>query len=137
MRQKELCFKHKRALNSWERGLLNSLGYVSDGYQEANVVKLTFQLNGAPVDALTAIVHKSNVEHVGRAVALRLKDVLSRQQVPLVLLLLLHDRQRTFLFFIPVLILKPHSYSDSAAHPSRHHYRHYPAVSLLRTPVPF
>jgi GTP-binding protein LepA len=38
------------------------------------------QLNGAPVDALTTIVHKSNVEHVGRAVALRLKDVLSRQQ---------------------------------------------------------
>jgi elongation factor 4 len=57
-----------------------SLEYVSSGYQDANVVKLTFQLNGSAVDALTTVVHKSNAERVGRDIAGRLKDVLSRQQ---------------------------------------------------------
>jgi len=57
-----------------------SLEYVSDGYQDANVVKLTFNLNGSAVDALTTIVHKTSAEKVGRQIVMRLKDVLSRQQ---------------------------------------------------------
>ena len=57
-----------------------SLEYANYGYQDANVVKLTFVLNGNPVDALTTIVHKSNTEKVGRAIAVRLKEVLTRQQ---------------------------------------------------------
>ncbi len=44
------------------------------------MVKLQFALNGAPVDALTTIVHRANAERLGRTLALRLKEALARQQ---------------------------------------------------------
>jgi GTP-binding protein LepA len=49
------------------------------GYRESDLVKLTIMVNGEPVDALSSIVHRSHSEERGRAVLLRLKDLIPRQ----------------------------------------------------------
>ncbi|EKX46254.1 hypothetical protein GUITHDRAFT_157755 [Guillardia theta CCMP2712] len=57
-----------------------SLEYEPAGFQQAQISKVTFHLNGKPVDALTTIVHHTNAEQVGRRVTEKLKEVLDRQQ---------------------------------------------------------
>ncbi|KAJ1797973.1 Translation factor guf1 mitochondrial [Coemansia sp. RSA 2399] len=56
-----------------------SFDYEDDGYSESDLVKMEVLLNGEPVDALAAVMHRSSVVNVGRAIAKRLKDVIRRQ----------------------------------------------------------
>lgn len=56
-----------------------SLDYHMWGYQTTDAVKLDILLNGDMVDALSTIVHRSNAAARGRALALRLKDIIPRQ----------------------------------------------------------
>jgi GTP-binding protein LepA len=49
------------------------------GYQTTDAVKLDILLNGEMVDALSTIVHRSNAASRGRALAVRLKDIIPRQ----------------------------------------------------------
>ncbi|KAJ2722801.1 Translation factor guf1 mitochondrial [Coemansia sp. Benny D115] len=56
-----------------------SFDYEESGYQASDLVKMEVLLNGEPVDALAAVMHKSNVVTVGRDMAKRLKDVIRRQ----------------------------------------------------------
>ncbi|PWN47110.1 GTP-binding protein lepa [Violaceomyces palustris] len=57
-----------------------SFDYVEDGYQTADLVKLTFLISSAPVDALAMVLHRSKALYAGRAWAKKLKGVVPRQQ---------------------------------------------------------
>lgn len=56
-----------------------SFDYEEAGYQEADLVKMNILLNGAPVDALSVIVHRSNALNVGKQLTQKLKKVIHRQ----------------------------------------------------------
>ncbi|KAG9291219.1 hypothetical protein G9A89_021721 [Geosiphon pyriformis] len=53
--------------------------YEDMGYQSADIVKMNVLLNKRPVDALAAILHRSQLDRIGREWAKRLKDVIPRQ----------------------------------------------------------
>ncbi|KAJ1943864.1 Translation factor guf1 mitochondrial [Linderina macrospora] len=56
-----------------------SFDYEEAGYGPSDLVKMEVLLNGEPVDALAAVMHKNNVVTIGRDLAKRLKDVIRRQ----------------------------------------------------------
>jgi len=65
-------------LKSGTRGYA-SMNYQFKEYKPENLVKLEILVNGEPVDALTAIVHKDDAYHKGQALVSRLKKLIPRQ----------------------------------------------------------
>ncbi|CDS14112.1 hypothetical protein LRAMOSA06282 [Lichtheimia ramosa] len=53
--------------------------YEDAGYEESDLVKMTVLLNHKPVDALSIILHRSQVDVVGRDWVKRLKNVIQKQ----------------------------------------------------------
>ncbi|KAI7883942.1 GTP-binding protein lepa [Lichtheimia hyalospora FSU 10163] len=53
--------------------------YEDAGYEESDLVKMTVLLNHKPVDALSIILHRSQVDIVGRDWVKRLKNVIQKQ----------------------------------------------------------
>ncbi len=66
------------ALKSRTKGYA-SLDYEPDGYAEADLVKLDILLNGQPVDAFSAVLHKDKAQPHGRAMAEKLRELIPRQ----------------------------------------------------------
>jgi GTP-binding protein LepA len=74
----EVVFDFYDRLKSISRGYA-SFDYQIDGYEEGDLVKMSILVNNEPVEALAAIVHRSQAEARGRALCQRLKDLIPRQ----------------------------------------------------------
>ena len=65
-------------VKSLSRGFA-SLDYHFVRNEAAPLVKVDIMINGDPVDALAAIVHKDGAHQLGRSLALKLKTLIPRQ----------------------------------------------------------
>jgi GTP-binding protein LepA len=75
----EIVFDFYDKLKSMTRGYA-SFDYSPKDYRKSDLVKLDIKLNGDPVDALSALVHRDKAAAFGRRICSRLKDLLPRQQ---------------------------------------------------------
>jgi len=75
----EIIFDFFDSLKSRTRGYA-SLDYEEAGEQEANLVKVDILLQGEPVDAFSAIVHKDSAYAYGNKMTTKLKELIPRQQ---------------------------------------------------------
>ncbi len=75
----EIIFDFFDQLKSRTKGYA-SLDYEPTGQQPADLVKVDILLNGEPVDAFSAIVHKDKAYNYGVQMAQRLKTLIPRQQ---------------------------------------------------------
>ncbi|MDR0311690.1 MAG: translation elongation factor 4 [Acidobacteriota bacterium] len=71
-------------LKSASRGYA-SLDYRLSGYQESRLVKLDILVSGDPVDALSLIVHQDSSIVRGRALAVKMKELIPRQMFEIVI----------------------------------------------------
>ena len=56
-----------------------SFDYQIDAYRKGDLVKVSILVNGEPVDALAMITNKEQAEQRGRAICIKLKDLIPRQ----------------------------------------------------------
>jgi len=75
----EIVFDFYDRLKSITRGYA-SFDYQPLDYRKSDLVKLDMMLNGDPVDALSALVHRTKAQSFGRKICKRLKELLPRQQ---------------------------------------------------------
>lgn len=75
----EIVFDFYDRLKSLSRGYA-SFDYTPIEFRQSDLVKLDIKLNGDPVDALSALVHRTKAEAFGRRICQRLKELLPRQQ---------------------------------------------------------
>jgi GTP-binding protein LepA len=75
----EVVFDFYDRLKSITKGYA-SFDYEILGYEVNDLVKVSVMINGDPVDALSLIVHKDRSQSRGRALCVRLKDLIPRQQ---------------------------------------------------------
>ena len=80
----EIIFDFFDALKSRTRGYA-SLDYEPVGYEESDLVKLDFLLNGDLCDALSQIIHREKAYARARRIAEKLKEAIPRQmfEVPI------------------------------------------------------
>lgn len=75
----EIVFDFYDRLKSTTRGYA-SFDYHPLDYRQSDLIKLDIKLNGESVDALTALVHRSKAEIVGRKMCKKLKEILPQHQ---------------------------------------------------------
>ncbi len=75
----EIVFDFYDKLKSCTRGYA-SFDYNPLDYRESDIAKMDILLNGDPVDALSALIHRSRGQDFGRKLCSKLKDLLPKQQ---------------------------------------------------------
>ncbi len=75
----EIVFDFYDRLKSVSRGYA-SFDYSPIGHQKSDLIKLDILLNSEQVDALSALVHRSNAFDLGKKICLKLKELIPRQQ---------------------------------------------------------
>ena len=74
----EVVFDFYDRLKSVSRGYA-SFDYQIEEYAAGDLVKMAILVNGEPVDALSTIAHRENVESRGRTMCEKLKELIPRQ----------------------------------------------------------
>jgi len=75
----EIVFDFYDRLKTISRGYA-SFDYHPTGYRESDLIKMDLLLNAEQVDALSALVHRSNAFDLGKKICLKLKELIPRQQ---------------------------------------------------------
>lgn len=75
----EIVFDFYDRLKTISKGYA-SFDYHPIGYKESKLVKLDLMLNGEPVDALSALIHKDNAYDLGKRICEKLRELIPRQQ---------------------------------------------------------
>jgi GTP-binding protein LepA len=75
----EIVFDFYDRLKTVSRGYA-SFDYHPIGYKESDLIKMDLLLNAEQVDALSALVHRSNAYDLGKRICLKLKELIPRQQ---------------------------------------------------------
>ena len=75
----EIVFDFYDRLKSVSRGYA-SFDYSPVGHKKSDLIKLDILLNAEQVDALSALVHRSNAFTLGKRICLKLKELIPRQQ---------------------------------------------------------
>lgn len=80
----EIVFDFYDKLKSISKGYA-SFDYHPLNYRQSDLVKLDIRLNGEPVDALSALVHKSHAFDFGKKMCEKLKELITRQQFEIII----------------------------------------------------
>lgn len=75
----EIVFDFYDRLKSVSKGYA-SFDYNPIGYKESDLVKMDLLLNSEQVDALSALVHRSNAFDLGKKICIKLRELIPRQQ---------------------------------------------------------
>ena len=75
----EVVFDFYDKFKSVSRGYA-SFDYYPIEYKKSDLVKMDILLNGDQVDALSALVHRSNAHSLGKKICVKLKELIPRQQ---------------------------------------------------------
>ncbi len=80
----EIVFDFYDKLKTVSKGYA-SFDYHPLEYRQSNLVKLDIRLNGEPVDALSALIHRDHAFSFGKKMCEKLKELLTRQQFEIII----------------------------------------------------